>query len=269
MNTRDRQLRELAEQAVRDIVEIDAQVAAGEIPADRARALRGRYRSVAGRALAALDSDVEVDPDDTRASTRSGRPRAWTMLYGLAGVTVLIVAVVLLPTSVLSRPTGGFVTGNEAVQGAGGAPALDPSATVTDTQLEQVVAANPDVVGMRLALADRYQAQGEYGPAMRHYLAAQRREPDNAEVLAHLGWLLHQIGQVGPAWESVNRALTIDPSLQDALWFRANIALYGRNDPTTALGTLTELQRRPLTADVREQVDRLLATARQRQGGAR
>ncbi len=282
------QLHQLADQAVRDIVELDAQVAAGEIPAEAAQPLRHRYEALAGRALQALDTDTDGavgidggsgdggsdeggsgdDPDSPVVAASSRRPRAWTLLYTLAGVAALVAALVVLPNSVLTRPTGGFVTGNE-VQATAGAPPLDPTATVTDAQLEQVVAANPAVVGMRLALADRYVAEGEYDPAMRHYLAALRQEPNNAEALAHLGWLLLQIRQDGPAWDSVNQALAIDPTLQDALWFRANIALYGRNDPATTLATLQDLQRRDPPAEVAAQVQQLAALARQRAGGTR
>jgi cytochrome c-type biogenesis protein CcmH/NrfG len=260
---RQSRLRHLADQAVRDIVELDAQVAAGEISEADARPLRHRYESMAGRALEALDA---LGTDGEAPPVARSRPRGWSLAYLLAGVVALVVAVVLLPTSVMQRPAGGFVTGNEAVQGA--APPLDPSATVTDEQLEQVVAANPDVVGMRLALADRYVAQGEYEPAMRHYLDVLRKEPGNVEALAHLGWLLLQIDQPDEALQAVDRALAIDPSLDDALWFKANILLYGRDDPAGALTVLGELAGRDLTPEVRAQVDQLTATAQQRAGGA-
>jgi tetratricopeptide (TPR) repeat protein len=258
------QLREVADQAVRDLVELDAQVAAGEITAEAARPLRNRYEALAARALEALDSHASTDDP---APVRRKPPRAWTLAYVLAGVTALVAALVLLPASMIDRPAGGFVTGNEAVQQAGAAPPLDPSATVTDEQLEQVVAANPDVVGMRLALADRYVAEGEYGSAMRHYLEALRREPDNAEANAHLGWLLLQIDQPQEAMESVQKALTLDPSLDDALWFKANIQLYGLDDPSGAFTTLQELAGRDLSPEVRGQVDQLRATAEQHQAG--
>lgn len=259
------QLRELADQTVRDIVELDDQVAAGEIPEAAAEPLRRHYEVLADQALRALDTDDDGEPA-TPVEPARPRRRAWTLAYGLAGVAALVAALVLLPDSVLTRPTGGFVTGNE-VMTAPGAPPLDPTARVPDAQLEQVVAANPGVVGMRLALADRYVAEGKYDPAMRHYLDALRREPRNAEGLAHLGWLLFQIRQDGPAWDSVNEALAVDPSLQDALWFRAVIALDGRKDPATALATLAQLERGTLSPEVAAQVKQLTDTARQRAGG--
>lgn len=141
MRDRQAQLRLLTDQAVRDIVELDAQVASGEITEVEARPLRDRYASTSARALEALDTLGT----DGRAPVMARRhPPSWSLAYLLAGLTVLVVAVVLLPASVMQRPVGGFVTGNEAVQGV--APPLDPSATVTEEQLEQAVAANPGVV---------------------------------------------------------------------------------------------------------------------------
>ncbi len=260
MSIPDERLRQVADQAVRDIVELDRQVDCGEIDAADAGPLRAGYEARAAQSLGALGT---ADPP---APARPPAPRAWSLAYLLAGVVAVVATLVLLPASLIDRPVGGFVTGNEAVQGA--APALDPSATVTDAQLEEVVAANPGVVGMRLALADRYVAQGDFGPAMRHYLDALRREPGNAEAHAHLGWLLLQIGRPQDGLESVDRALALDPSLDDALWFRANIALDGLDDPSSALVSLQELGGRELAPAVRAQVEGLAATAQQRLGSA-
>lgn len=260
MSPPEEMLRQTADQAVRDIVELDRQVACGEISETDATTLRATYEARAAQAFGALDTADRPAPAPPPA------PRAWSLAYLLAGVVAVVATLVLLPASLIDRPVGGFVTGNEAVQG--GAPVLDASATVTDAQLEEVVAANPGVVGMRLALADRYVAQGDFGPAMRHYLDVLRREPDNAEAHAHLGWLLLQIGQPQYASESVDRALALDPSLGDALWFRANIALDGLDDPAAALASLAELGRRELSPAVRAQVEQLTATAQQRLGSA-
>ncbi|WP_219418038.1 tetratricopeptide repeat protein [Pseudonocardia nigra] len=258
MTDRQVRLRQLADQAVRDIVELDVQVAAGEVTEDVAQPLRRHYENLAGRALEALDAEMDADATDPSTSgSRSRHPLAWALAYALAGAA-LVAAVILLPASVVERPAGGFVTGNEAVQGLAG----DPSA-VSNDRLEEVVAANPEVVGMRLALADRYVAQGAYGSAMRHYLEALRREPDNADGLAGLSWLLLQIGQPEEALATADQALTISPSLDRALWYKANIQLYGLNDPAAARVTLQELSTRDLTPQVRDQVDRLLAAARE------
>lgn len=263
MTSDQARLRQVADQAVRDIVELEAQVSAGEIPAGVARPLRERYENLATQAWA----DLDAAPAERDNAGRAPRPGALSLAYAIAAGVALVAAVVLLPSSVLDRPAGGFVSGNEAVQQAGGTPTTDPSAAVSDSQLEQVVSANPTVTGMRLALADRYVAEKKFNPAMGHYLEALRREPDNAEALAHLGWLLLQVDQPQRALDSVQQALTISPSLDDALWFRANIQL-DLKDPTAALSTLRELSQRPLSPEVKDQVDQLIATTTQNAGGA-
>ncbi|MDN5751614.1 MAG: tetratricopeptide repeat protein [Pseudonocardia sp.] len=272
MSTRELHLRQLADQAVRDIVELDEQVAAGEITDDDARPLRRRYEGTAARALSALDTCTPISGSDEPEPARPPRPRGWGLAYAIVGVVAVLVTVVLLPASVIDRPVGGFVTGNEIGEDVGrdigAAPALDPNTPVTDEQLEEVVAANPDVVGMRLALAARYVGQGDYAAAMGHYLDALRREPDNAAGLARLGWLLFRIGQPDEALESVQQALAVDPNLDEALWYRANIQLDGLDDPAGALTTLLVLDGRTLDPEIAAQVDELTAEAERRAAGS-
>lgn len=266
MSARELQLRQLADQAVRDIVELDEQVAAGEINDADAQPLRQRYEVTAARALSALEVRTPV-PGPDQLEPAPSRPPGWILAYAIVGVVAVLVTLVLLPASVIDRPVGGFVTGNEIGEDVGAASALEPDAPVTDEQLEAVVAANPDVVGMRLALADRYVGQGDYAAAMGHYLDALRREPDNAEGLARLGWLLFRIDQPADALESVQRALAVDPDLDEALWYRANIQLDGLDDPAGALTTLLVLDGRTLDPEIAAQVDELTAEAERRAGG--
>lgn len=240
--------------ALRDLDELDAQVAEGEITPERAAVLRRSYEAAAARSLADADH-----PAPARASGPRREPRGWTVAYLIIGVSALVAAMVLLPAAVVDRPPGAAVTGIEATSGdPGAAPPVDPAA-VSDEELEQVVADNPDVLGMRLALADRYVAAGDYGKAMRHYLTAVEQRPDDVGLLTRLAWLLLRIGQTGPALETVDRALALQPDSADAAWVRANILLDGYGDTAGATALLTGLAARPdLTPDVRAQVEELL-----------
>ncbi len=254
-------LRELADQALRELVELDRQVDDGEIPDAAAAGLRDRYETTAARALAALDTVDEQPPSEPAKPRRSrGRVAAYT----LTAIAAVIAAAVLLPLSVGERPDGGFVTGNEI--GAPAAPALSRApATVSNAELEAVVADNPGVIGMRLALAQRYVDQGDYERAAEHYAEALRRDPGNPAAQAHFGWLLLQVGRPVEAMEWVDRALAAPQPPLDALWFKANIALRGVNDPATALAALDRMRQRDLPSTVAQQVDELAAAARQRQ----
>ena len=126
-----------------------------------------------------------------------------------------------------------------------------------------MVAENPEVIDMRLALAHRYLDAGEYLGAARHYLVVLDREPRNVAAQAHQGWLMMQLGDPQQAMDLITRALEQDPQDVEALWFQASIALDGLSDPATAVATLERLQQRTdLDPEVRTQVDALLDVAR-------
>lgn len=258
--------REIADQALSDIVELEAEVAGGEIGVDRARELRRRYETVAAHALAAAESP---DPPTVRPPKVRG-PRAWTLAYVLAATVALIAAVVLLPAAVVDRPVGGAATGIEPMAGGPGSPPpIDPGA-VDNKQLEQVVADNPEVIGMRLALADRYVASGDYGAAMRHYVEAVNRRPDDPDVRTRLAWLLLQIGQTGPALQNVDRALALQPNSAEAAWVRANVLIDGTGDLRGGIAVLEDLATRSdLPPEFRRRVEALLADTRPAVGSPR
>ena len=118
-----------------------------------------------------------------------------------------------------------------------------------------------------MILAHRYLDGGDYLAAARHYLVALRQEPRNVEASSHYGWLLLQLDDPQQAADYVDQALAQDPQEVEALWFKANIALYGLSDPNTAVTVLEQMQGRELPADVRGQVDQLLQQARAGAGG--
>ncbi|MGH8935628.1 MAG: cytochrome c-type biogenesis protein CcmH [Acidimicrobiia bacterium] len=174
-----------------------------------------------------------------------------------AGTLALLVAfggvAVFAARSLTSRPEGGFVTGNAA---------RDLS-TVTNQEMEEVLAANPDVVGMRLALANRYFEAGEFSAAVGHYLEVLDLQPGNPEALARLGWMAYLAGEAETAAGYEERALEFAPGYPEATWFLANIRLYGLDDPAGAVPLLEELAALPdLPADVRREVEARLIEAR-------
>lgn len=213
MSTDRGHLEELRDQALRDLAELDRQVAGGEIPPGVATGLRRRYEATAARALAALDAPAQPATSVTRA-----RPsRARIVAYALTALAAVLAVAVLLPRYVAQRPAGGFVTGNEVTQAQ---PGASPGQSA-------------------------------------------------AQIRAQLGWLLLQAGQPAEALRSVDAALKADPSLLDAQWAKANIQLYGRNDPAAALATLEQIRRRSdLPAPVVQQLDELAAVARARLPGS-
>ena len=293
--TPDRQrLEQERDQALRDLVDLDRQVAAGELPSAVADRLRDGYERTAASAIALLtraeghdapppkqapDAVVDAEAaedgpaelaDDAQPSKTGRAARARGALYGLALMAAVFAAAVLLPDSLGDRVAGGAVSGNEVFGTAGpqDAPATPRDlSTVTDAEMEQVIEQNPEVVGMRLALAHRYLDSGDYLASAGHYVVALRQEPRNVEALSHYGWLLLQLDDPKQAMKYVDRALAQDPQQVEALWFKANIALHGLADPATAITVLEQMQGQELPADVRGQVDQLLQQARAARDG--
>ncbi|MGH3516464.1 MAG: tetratricopeptide repeat protein [Haloechinothrix sp.] len=271
-------LEQQRDQALRDIVDLERQVAEHEIPEVAADRLRRTYETAAAHAIDGLEAAIAAERENPEQAP--GAPRRSTArlaAYIAAAGVAVFAAVVLLPQYVATRPAGGFVTGNEVVQANPDTRAPTPSAPasaprdlskVTEAEMEAVIEANPNVLGMRLALANRYVDKAEYDKAAEHYGVALKQDPGNPDVYAHSGWLLFKLGKPDAALRFIDQALSIDPRSQDALWFKANILLSGRKDPAGALDVLRTLARRgDLPADLRDQVKRLTATARQAAGG--
>ncbi|MPZ66017.1 MAG: hypothetical protein GEU83_11045 [Pseudonocardiaceae bacterium] len=162
MSAERARLQELADQALRDIVDLDRQVADGELPEATAGVLRDRYETTAARALAALETVEE--PVLGAATAKPRRSRARVAAYALAGIAAVVAAAVLLPLSVVDRPTGGFVTGNEI-----GASAAPPP---TQPPLEALwVRANIQLHGLddpagALATLDRMRRRDDLTPTL-------------------------------------------------------------------------------------------------------
>lgn len=262
-------LRQRRDHALRDLLELDRQLGDRELSPETASRLRREYEREAAAAITALDRLAATPADDDTKvphvgdGSRPRRVKPQHLLYGL-GALVLVAAALLLPGYVLDRPRGGFVTGNEALQNPSGdmpsaaQPPVRDLEKVTDQELEAVVNANPDVIGMRLALADRYTAKGRYDLAVVHYRKVLELEPGNAEGKAHLGWLLLQVGQPDEAQRLVDDALSTNPKLADALWFKANIRLYGFDDAQGAIDVLDTMSALPdLSREVRDQIKAL------------
>lgn len=257
------QLEQQRDQALRDLLELEQQVRAGEVPPGPAQALRQRYERSAAEALVLLDGQGPVE----EAGGRAGPMWRWG-LYGAGAVAAVLALVVVLPPALQERPVGGFVTGNEAFDSPAATPLPAPAgrdlSKVSDEEMEAVVAANPEIVGMRLALAGRYLEQGAYDKALPHYRQVLEREPDNALALASLGWVLLQLGDATAATSFVDQALAREPTLPMAWWVQANIRLYDGQDPQGAVESLQRMQQLPLQAEVEQQVATLLAQAQAR-----
>lgn len=247
-----RRVREQHDQALRDLVELEEQVAAAELPAARAAELRRHYEAEAAASLAILDrldtsrgaaerDGDQAPPQDHAGSRDLARPSWWRdprrLMAVVGGVAVVVLLVVGVARSVQPRPPGGFVTGNEAAGESGAGRDLSE---VTIEEMAEVVQDNPDVVPMRLALAHRYLDDGQYDQAVSHYMQVLERQ-DDPEAMSHLGWLMYLDDELELAVPLLEESLDRRPGDPEAQWFMANVRLYGQRRPDQALPLLEQL----------------------------
>ena len=222
-------LEERRAQALRDLEEVDAQEASGELDAETADRLRATYRQEAAGVDAALD-DLDDKAGTDGPAAGASRRRLFLGAGALAAAAAVVVFV--LVQSVEDRGEGEFITGNDQVAGG-----RDLSA-VSNAELEEVVADNPDILPMRLALAGRYFEAGNFSAALPHYLVVLELDATNAEALAHTGWMTYLSGEPETASSLLERALATEPEyLQAALW-QAEVLVYGLDQPARAVPLL-------------------------------
>lgn len=209
-----------------DLAEIEVQEAAGELDAAEADRLRQSYEAEQ-RALANADVVTEQPPPRNRSRAVAG-----AAILGV-GAVALTVAVVV---TVQDRAPGDLITGGIA------APENTPRdlSTVTNEELEEVVAANPDVIGMRMALAGRYFDLGEFSAALGHYMEVLNRE-QHPEALANVGWMTYLSDEIDTGLLFVERSLEVTTDLPQAYWYLANIRYWGLGDPGGAVEPLETL----------------------------
>lgn len=113
---------------------------------------------------------------------------------------------------------------------------------VSNETMEAVIAANldnPQVSGMRLALAERYYTEGAYSAAFPHYLAVAESstssQPQIVTSLIRLGWMAWEGNQeVEAALGMFDQALTIDPDSSTALYLKGQVLWCGAGDTQQA-----------------------------------
>ena len=183
----------------------------------------------------------------------------------LAGAAVLIIAAAALTIGVVNA------TGDSAgVEGVASDVATGDGVNldaVTNEQMEAVVAENPDIAPMRLALADRYFVAGDFSSALTHYMyVLDTLGVDDAGALANVGWMTYQSGVADTAASFVERSLEIEPDGGVAYWYLANIRFFGLGDSAGAVEPLENLLRYDnLPEELRSAAEDLLEDVRDSQ----
>jgi tetratricopeptide (TPR) repeat protein len=215
--TDDRELQQI-ELLAEELADLDAQLADGEIDVATADRLRARYVAELDAAMGRRDSDAIKDVA-TPNEAKPGRRMSRRSIIGTAAVAVAIVVIgISAAVSLTSSPTSGVEGLVADVLGGEGRDLSE----VTNDEMESVVAANPGVIPMRLALARRYFEAGDFDKALDHYFVILEVE-QNPEALANVGWMTHLSGRPDIAVGYVEAALERDPTSLTAHWYLGNI----------------------------------------------
>ncbi|SEP53539.1 hypothetical protein [Amycolatopsis saalfeldensis] len=113
------------DQALGDILALEAQVKAGEIPPEVGRRLRAEYEQTAASAIRRLEETARQPARRPRERGSRTRTAAYLVTVAVAGIA----AAVVLPAAVQQRPQNGFITGNEVVPVPRSSAAPLPSGT--------------------------------------------------------------------------------------------------------------------------------------------
>lgn len=221
MNNKSADLEQI-EMLTEELEDLDRQIAEGDIDTKTADRLRTRYTDELSALIDARSERGDTDPEPARG-LRSRRSIAGFVIVGAAVIAIAAFAMVSLDDG---SATGVEGVAQDVLSGEGG---RDLS-TVSNEEMEAVVAQNPDVVPMRLALARRYFEAGQFDQALDHYFEVLERE-QHPEALANIGWMTYLSGVNDVAASYLEAAVERDPTYLTARWFLGNVyASLGRGD---------------------------------------
>ena len=233
---------EQIELVTEELEDVDRQVAAGDLDEATAETLRTKYVAELDSLIAARDGDPAPDGARGLAPPPGSQARRSPLKGGraLVGTAIVVAAITVIGVFAVNSLTGPSTAGTEGVVSdviTGDGP-IDLS-EISNEEMELVVEQNPNVVGMRLALARRYFEEGDFDNALDHYMVILEEE-QHPEALANVGWMTYISGRPDIALGYVEAALERQPGSITAIWFLGNIQFtLGNRD--AAIGALTTI----------------------------
>lgn len=183
----------------------------------------------------------------------------------LVGASILVASfagiVVVASTSLQNRPASASGVADLGQQDL---------TNVSNETMEAVIAANldnPQINGMRLALAERYYDEGDYRSAFPHYLAvaesSQATDSEAAAALTRLGWMAYEgNSEVETALRLLDQALAIEPGSPVALYLKGRVQWCGAGNAAAAFSLFEAVLDNPgLPDESRTEVEADLARA--------
>ncbi len=185
-------------------------------------------------------SKVETMPE--------GRTRTRSLTGGMILVGAFAVAVI----------TAGFFLQDRDGSAAGVANLEGQDLSeVSNETMEAVVSANldnPQINGMRLALAERYYEIGDYRSAFPHYIAIAEStlasDSEAVTALVRLGWMAWEgNGEVEAAIGLFDQALLIEAGSTTAMYLKGQVLWCGAGDNVAAAAIFSEVLTAPGLSD--------------------
>lgn len=131
---------------------------------------------------------------------------------------------------------------------------------VSDQEMEQVIAQNPNIVGMRLALIERYLREGNIAKAYEHSSVAMNLPATDQEYEKTLrlhGWITYLNGAPVSGADYLKAALALSPDDRDAKWFLAQVEFDGLKDAAAAKPLVDELLASDMSDEQRSHIQAL------------
>ncbi len=265
MTTERQRLTDRRDLVQRDIAELMEQIADGEVDEATGRELLEGYERELAEVTAALADLPEDEAAPVAAPVKVDEATGTRSVRRVVVGSVVVIAALSVAIFLAARDATPDDPGPSGAAGPGDL-SVDP-AEVSNEQLEAVVAANPDIPAMRLALADRYFRSEQFSAALDHYLYVAGNNPDPADeafALARIGWIAHATDLSEAGEEYVRQSLAIEPNGIEAKLFLGFIILYGLDDPARAIPPLeAALEIQGLPESSLMQIEQALEEARQ------
>ncbi len=254
-------LEEVAEQARRDLDELEQQVEVGEIDEQTASELRAGYLAELQSAtdeLARLDTAVPDEPAEAPTNRRT-----------IVGASMLILAVAVaigLAATMAQDRTDGPLEG----VAAGAEMDLD---SIPNEAMEAVLESSRDdpavadqIPYMEFRLAERYFEDQDYLKAFDHYQTIIGNDPPAdlfVQSMTRIGWLVWVLNGEGElALRTLDRALEVEPTNPLPLYVKGQILWCDAGDTEAALALFRKvLSTDGLEAEVVAQVEDDIAIA--------
>ena len=242
---------EQIELVTEELEDLDRQVEAGDLDEATADGLRTTYVAELDQLM---DERGEVPVPEGTSPMKGRRPSARVVM----GTAIVAIAIAVIGVFAVNSLTGPSTVGAEGVASdvITGNDQIDLS-DISNEEMEGVVADNPNVIGMRLALARRYFQVGDFDKALDHYMVILDAE-QHPEALANVGWMTYLSGRPDVALGYIEAALDRQPDMLTALWFLGNVQSALGNFDAAILALTVIVEADDIPDDVRESARALL-----------